>query len=1829
MGGKDSKPTDEKFNLDCKGQNILFNSNLALLSGGKENEVEITCINSHKLGPGVWNIHLEARGTGIIKIGLSEKDPASSSVASVTKIIEFEDAFDARKVMYKRFLSVDALNTLTYSDDVHSLQTHNLVVTDKPVWLFVMIVYGDVAISVYNDQNFLSPWSAVYGKKIEVNDNEIKLLQTEHQKEGFLILEHPIQPLHTYILTWDIIEENMKNYGFFRFGLSTIYPHSLNQDDFVEKFSAKAHEKDGSQEVLIWFSSPIYIHQYRDKFLISLDKNGRLIHNVTLDSKNTFVDIDIITRPLFLIIDLYSGKLDVKKSPLSFQNLDPRSSVKQFYLFENIKKETDEETLKLDLEHKLCQKPYQVYYGTNPFKAVVVFRSQIDLGQVKTMKTGLTAKQVSEPNTLQILPKPNECFEEEQKVFYNHYFSNRQASDGGELRKIWNQEGYLLVTFRNVEDARSVLNREHQADVLPYFEDLGLAINKGHKPENKEESTQSNPVDVAKLRYLQRKKEKETRDHMMRTAEASLDWQNLETKAQGAHTVLLKPTFKLDSQAAYQRLLGWRTKAVRVFNDWVKLVMNEILPIKAEKWSEVHDAMADFQSKKKDVFVLEEESDNTITLLTMTKQHLDEAKKQVNEICNAKVDPIDKKELKFDNRDKFEAFKKLGTMEIFEKQFRNTRFTYSSDLLIIKGPKTEVEQAELEIWRSFGDLTNVEEKIDWKRAQLLSDKSVQGKVDEMVRQKTTKIVPWYFTENENVIIYTRNMDKGSSDLGILLSCINELLVEEVIRLDKKDIIVVNGGKEWRSLLEELSKSNKHVAVNTDVIMSIIELTGFADEVGNAKEKISKFLQEQSKEGLLVHISPHMTEFINKHRHEMIIKDCKAKVTVYQGSDGTPWGFVIHGTRDQREKGEKNLRTLEAKVCTRWFYIQQPKLLKTTILQHKNRWEKKCQCIISTKTASTLAESKKPCVAISQDGQMIQVLLGDITTLKVDVIVNPSNKDLNHSGGLARVIVEEGGEEIQDNCNEFVQKNGPLDISKVYVTGGGRLRCKNIIHAVGPLWQKGQENEETKLYDTIQNILHEAEKLNSKSVAIPSISMGVFAFPPDKGSQQIVKSIKDFITQFQKVGNSKIEEIYICDLTEDNIFHFCDAMEKILGSPWFVLRHNLPLGQGMKLRGGFAASYRSDQNIASQRSQMANSFQAPRPSGGFPYQISLHGNSAKLHIKKDSIEKQKVDVIVSTTAKWYPDMFGQISQLLIKTGGKAVDDALKNGPQKVNIGDVVPTTGGNLSCKFLFHVLLSQTWDQKTGYQLLERIMQQCLQMAKDKNLKSIAFPTLGTGGCNFPADVVAAAMLKTIQSFNKKPGLGSIQEIVIVLFHRDFNTCTVFDQKVQQHFPELLSIPNDRTAMEKSQAEFLKTVIPARDKRKEETVYEKDGGKGTETSSGGKSAAPTVKYRNPSPLVDDVFVVGITSDEKENISKVKAKMIKSIDEEYKKEKFTLKINLTAELEKKIKEFAEEESVAIVTNSVTNEVEIHGFHRFVDKTKIKIDRLAAEHEMKEQTAKAHSMLASIINWEEETAPGIWNPFSSEVNFILEEHFKKNQIGQFDHEENHVKVSFNLANKTKFNQTTKQKTNIRRNDKTQGVELPLTWDIKKTNEEFKEVQLSPNSTEYTDVKAIFAKGGCPFSTIIQIIRVENRTLYLQYHLKKLELENRNSKQFQNELILFHGTSSDAVIKVNQGGYDRNYCGIHGVKYGQGVYFATTSRYSHGYANADNKGVQRMYVARVLTGQFTQGDPNMRAPPVNPSFPKNNVLYDSLVDDKANPTMYVIFHDSQAYPEYLIEY
>uniref|UniRef100_A0A3Q1CRV3 Poly [ADP-ribose] polymerase n=1 Tax=Amphiprion ocellaris TaxID=80972 RepID=A0A3Q1CRV3_AMPOC len=192
------------------------------------------------------------------------------------------------------------------------------------------------------------------------------------------------------------------------------------------------------------------------------------------------------------------------------------------------------------------------------------------------------------------------------------------------------------------------------------------------------------------------------------------------------------------------------------------------------------------------------------------------------------------------------------------------------------------------------------------------------------------------------------------------------------------------------------------------------------------------------------------------------------------------------------------------------------------------------------------------------------------------------------------------------------------------------------------------------------------------------------------------------------------------------------------------------------------------------------------------------------------------------------------------------------------------------------------------------------------------------------------------------------------------------------------------------------------------------------------------------------------------------------------------------------------------------------------------------------------------------------------------------------------------------------------------LPSHWDDMK-GDLMKLFDVSPGSKEYSDVEKEMKKTGLAANIIS---RVQNTTLFQSYQLMKKQLEVKN-KHKNNERLLFHGTGSSAIDLINKQGFNRSYAGAHGVMYGNGSYFAVDPRYSaQGYAQPDANGHKRMYQARVLVGDFTKGHSGLITPPAKGSGNSSD-LFDSVADNKTNPTMFVIFNDIQAYPEYLITF
>jgi len=126
----------------------------------------------------------------------------------------------------------------------------------------------------------------------------------------------------------------------------------------------------------------------------------------------------------------------------------------------------------------------------------------------------------------------------------------------------------------------------------------------------------------------------------------------------------------------------------------------------------------------------------------------------------------------------------------------------------------------------------------------------------------------------------------------------------------------------------------------------------------------------------------------------------------------------------------------------------------------------------------------------------------------------------------------------------------------------------------------------------------------------------------------------------------------------------------------------------------------------------------------------------------------------------------------------------------------------------------------------------------------------------------------------------------------------------------------------------------------------------------------------------------------------------------------------------------------------------------------------------------------------------------------------------------------------------------------------------------------------------------------------------------------------LELKHHLLSSVMDKIMQQGFNRSFCGKNATVYGKGVYFARDAEYSAYpiYAIPDKNGFQYMMACRVTVGEYSPGERNALTPSIRDL--STSTLYDSTVgllsnDTMMNPSIYVTYHDAQAYPEYLIKF
>jgi O-acetyl-ADP-ribose deacetylase len=150
---------------------------------------------------------------------------------------------------------------------------------------------------------------------------------------------------------------------------------------------------------------------------------------------------------------------------------------------------------------------------------------------------------------------------------------------------------------------------------------------------------------------------------------------------------------------------------------------------------------------------------------------------------------------------------------------------------------------------------------------------------------------------------------------------------------------------------------------------------------------------------------------------------------------------------------------------------------------------------------------------------VEVLLADITTLDVDAVVNAANKSLGGGGGVDGAIHRAAGPKLHEECKAL----GGCATGKAKITAGYNLPARHVIHAVGPVWNGGDANEDALLASCYREAIELARERGLRSIAFPSISTGIYGFPADRAARIAVTTVTDELAR----NPASLERVIFC------------------------------------------------------------------------------------------------------------------------------------------------------------------------------------------------------------------------------------------------------------------------------------------------------------------------------------------------------------------------------------------------------------------------------------------------------------------------------------------------------------------------------------------------------------------------------------------------------------------------------------------------------------------------------------------------------------------------------
>ncbi|XP_047453540.1 protein mono-ADP-ribosyltransferase PARP14-like [Mugil cephalus] len=581
-----------------------------------------------------------------------------------------------------------------------------------------------------------------------------------------------------------------------------------------------------------------------------------------------------------------------------------------------------------------------------------------------------------------------------------------------------------------------------------------------------------------------------------------------------------------------------------------------------------------------------------------------------------------------------------------------------------------------------------------------------------------------------------------------------------------------------------------------------------------------------------------------------------------------------------------------------------------------------------------------------------------------------------------------------------------------------------------------------------------------------------------------------------------------------------------------------------------------------------------------------GGGVDLHVVFGDITNETTDVVVNTT-DFKNFNYDGVCKDILTVAGPQMENELRAA--NVNRGDIIVSKPGNFPCKSIFHVC----GEKDAG--LIEELVCKIIDYCEKRHFQSVAIPAICAGVGGLDPGVVAGAILRGIKTATSStsPHLRNIRLVLIKI-----NVFLAFKEEAMQAFA---------TAAVKTVPQFS------------------------------HHQQQQQQQQSPQSLITDLSFLQTSSTSQKSVFMFLGFLRKDIDDAMAKLKslyqtqYSSKTFRKEELEgltqddmEDLKQLVENEGLYMKTDQ-SGSLTVSGLKDGVTNVLQKFSVFQQDILRRAVISKEEEELYNRVVWCLLGYTGNWERLPKTANHKLEN--KDIAEGIFDALGTLLTVDLQKMEATR--NPGGQIVMLKRLENLPDFTFPLYWDDMAPGEVMKKVPLVQSSAEFKTVKEAFKR--TVTKTVVKIERLQNIHLRRAYEAQKNHISHKNATEGgAHEKMLYHGTTEDNCNSIMKTGFNRNFAGQNATVYGCGTYFAVNANYSAQptYSRPAADGSQLMFVARVLTGIHTQGQSNMRMPPPRDSQQPHD-RYDSVVDRMDNPSMYVVFHDSQAYPDYLITF